>query len=124
MKNASSSTVTSSTDATFTCTAAGVPNPDISWLKDDVPIDTQGSMYTVMASDSSARRRNQIANKTSTLTIKSATNANAGLYKCRAQNILGSADSLSARLVVQGNLICDGYLLCFYFGISSVSHRN
>ncbi|KAI0990336.1 hypothetical protein GJ496_009266, partial [Pomphorhynchus laevis] len=73
----------------LTCTATGRPTPKISWFKGSVDI-TNDDKYI-----------NSCNHGSNTLQILRATVSDSGLYACRAENSLGSADT-SSQLFVQG----------------------
>ena len=83
-------TVLKGTNAVFTCTATGDPNPTITWTYEG------GQLPTNSQEDTS----------TGTLTITSVTNddKNEGMYTCTATNPLKSINA-TAKLTVQGKKI-------------------
>ena len=84
--------------ATFTCSAAGHPRPALSWQK------LTNGVYTTITQSSKYGITNTPTgdqNQTSTLTIFNSSPQDSTQYVCRAQNILGSSQSM-ATLSVRG----------------------
>ena len=75
-------------EATFKCTALGVPTPDLSWYN-HAGEKLEASSDIVIADSSGS----------STLTIKRVSSRDAGKYTCKANNSAGTAEA-SGVLVV------------------------
>ena len=75
-------------EATFNCTALGVPTPDLSWYNDAG--EKHEASSDIIIADSSG---------SSTLTIKGVNSRDAGTYTCKANNSAGTAEA-SGVLVV------------------------
>lgn len=65
----------------LTCIAAGYPQPNVTWYKDDSEIEDEGSSFLVI-------REVQLSDR--------------GVYFCNASNILGSAMSSLAYINLNG----------------------
>ena len=74
-------------EATFKCTALGVPTPDLSWYNDAG--EKREASSDIVIADSSG---------SSTLTIKRVSSRDAGKYTCKANNSAG-IDEASGVLV-------------------------
>ena len=85
--------------ATFTCSANGLPQPTISWLRlsngQSLTI-TESSKYSIVTKPVG------IQNVTSILTVSNTSTDDAVTFTCNATNLAGSANSSSA-LTVQGS---------------------
>uniref|UniRef100_A0A8D1WNA4 Vascular endothelial growth factor receptor 1 n=1 Tax=Sus scrofa TaxID=9823 RepID=A0A8D1WNA4_PIG len=87
LRNLSDHTVAVSSSATLDCHANGVPEPQITWFKNNHKIQQEPGIILGPGS--------------STLFIERVTEEDEGVYHCRATNQKGSAES-SAYLTVQG----------------------
>ncbi|KAK7792967.1 hypothetical protein R5R35_007615 [Gryllus longicercus] len=75
-------------NAILLCSAAGNPPPKISWVRDMLPVETQGnSRYTVL--------------ETGTLQITSSEEEDQGKYECVAENTVGTEYSHHTMLYVK-----------------------
>lgn len=84
--------------ATFICSANGLPQPDITWLRvlnGLSLIITASSKYSMVTMPVGTK------NQTSTLVVSNTSNDDATTYTCRAENTVSSTDA-SATLAVQG----------------------
>ena len=72
--------------ATLNCRAVGRPPPRIVWLQDGVPVDPS--------------RPDRLTLHPGSLFFLSARERDAGVYRCRAENEAGAAESRNATLVV------------------------
>ena len=113
-------TVISPSNASFTCTAVGLPRPTITWINSSSSLPLSSDTYTT---DGSGRQ------STSTLTITNTEPQDAAQYECVASNVVSTV-SHSATLTVHGkyyhksiNFRGIKFLLrCKFFGtITSVS---
>ena len=88
---------------TLTCTASGVPQPDVTWTK--TLRDGSTVLYTTSADNVIITNTYVGVNVTSTLTIN-ATNRNfTANYSCRASNFIGNtSESSQAQVIIAGNL--------------------
>ena len=92
--------VVSSDPAMFSCTADGVPRPDITWLR------VNNGTETEMPEDSSTQITTTTLNGRlimSVLTFNETQSFRSGVYVCSATNLLGSAREM-AGLTVNGEL--------------------
>ena len=88
----------------FSCTAEGVPLPDITWIR----IDNAGTESEVISSNSSQINNTPMSDRVlmSTLTFSEAQPSDSAMYRCVASNILGTADAV-AQLIVNGEKVND-----------------
>ena len=94
-------TVTSPDDATFSCTASGLPRPNITWTSPDSVTLVSGVNDTTITEDDSGGERSLV----STLYIINASPSSSGEYTCNADNTVGRGDTLimaTASLTVYG----------------------
>ena len=96
--------------AIFTCVAAGIPQPNITWSVAPsfftlirggdtmMPIDSDGIDYTI--SSTTRVLGSQNIEVTSTLTVLNTDMNDSGVYTCEAMNSLGSVND-TAELIVQ-----------------------
>lgn len=75
--------------ATLSCEVDGAPEPRITWFKDDKEVNVPSIKFDSQYSEGSAE-----------LTVKNIEQADAGSYRCRATNALGSV-STEAKMVVE-----------------------
>ncbi|KAM7237937.1 hypothetical protein CapIbe_010895 [Capra ibex] len=87
LRNLSDRTVAISSSTTLDCHANGVPEPQITWFKNNHKIQQEPGIILGPGS--------------STLFIERVTEKDEGVYHCKASNLKGSAES-SAHLTVQG----------------------
>uniref|UniRef100_A0A8C6CXW4 Vascular endothelial growth factor receptor 1 n=1 Tax=Moschus moschiferus TaxID=68415 RepID=A0A8C6CXW4_MOSMO len=87
LRNLSDRTVAISSSTTLDCHANGVPEPQITWFKNNHQIQQEPGIILGPGS--------------STLFIERVTEEDEGVYHCKASNLKGSAES-SAHLTVQG----------------------
>ncbi|XP_058133002.1 vascular endothelial growth factor receptor 1 [Dasypus novemcinctus] len=87
LRNLSDQTVALSNSTTLDCRAKGVPEPQITWFKNNLKIQQEPGIILGPGS--------------STLFIERVTEEDEGVYRCKATNPKGSAES-SAYLTVQG----------------------
>lgn len=77
--------------ASFTCTATGVPTPNITWYRSGKQVS--GSSYEIIL----------VTANSSQLTIKNVTHADHGYYECRAtSNRMEPANARSFLGVIKG----------------------
>ena len=70
----------------MTCTVEGVPEPDIQWEKDGVPVTNENFPNVIFAKDS--------------LLLSGVSREDEGTWTCIASNIAGS-DSISHQLLIE-----------------------
>ncbi|XP_039718622.1 vascular endothelial growth factor receptor 1 isoform X1 [Pteropus medius] len=87
LRNLSDHTVAASSSTTLDCHAHGVPEPQLTWFKNDHKIQQEPGIILGPGS--------------STLFIERVTEEDEGVYRCKATNQKGSAESW-ARLTVRG----------------------
>ena len=97
-------TVVQAPDAlTLTCTAGGVPQPDVTWTK--TLRDGSTVLYTASADNVNIINTYNGVNVTSTLTICPTDRNITANYSCSASNFIGStSESLQAQVIIAGNL--------------------
>lgn len=77
--------------ATFTCTATGIPTPNITWYRSGKQVS--GSSYEIIS----------VTANSSQLTIKNVAQADDGYYECRAtSNRMEPANARSFLGVIEG----------------------
>jgi len=79
---------------TFQCTVDGKPLTNVTWLFNNVTIDTSDSVKYNVSGPSSANSSN------ASLTLNNLVRGQEGFYHCKAENSLGSAQSKLAYLTV------------------------
>ena len=96
-------TVVQAPDAlTLTCTASGVPQPDVTWTK--TLRDESTVLYTTSAENVSITNTYIGVNVTSTLTINPTDRNFTANYSCRANNSIGNtSESSQAQVIIAGN---------------------
>ena len=82
------------------CTAMGIPLPIVEWSKDGMPIASNGSNISIVATIQ-VTDVGQMA-VTSTLTITAVGIDDAGSYSCSATNDFGAETRIVAELVIHG----------------------
>ena len=74
-------TIANITDTmSFNCSASGIPLPDISWFKDNSPLDDPSANITESADG--------VTMKISVLTLSDLVLTDAGVYSCNASHII------------------------------------
>ena len=88
---------------TLTCTASGVPQPDVTWTK--TLRDGSNVQYTTSADNVNITNTYVGVNVTSTLAINPTDRNFTANYSCRASNFIGnSSESSQAQVIIAGNL--------------------
>ena len=97
-------TVVQAPDAlALTCTASGVPQPDVTWTK--TLRDGSTVLYTTSADNVIITNTYIGVNVTSTLMINPTDRNFTANYSCRASNSIGStSESSQAQVIIAGNL--------------------
>ena len=85
--------------AVLTCVATGVPEPNILWSVDTMPINSDGIKYSI--SNTTRVLDSQNTEVTSTLTVDDTSVDDSGMYSCESVNMAGSAMD-TTELTVQG----------------------
>ena len=87
----------------LTCTASGVPQPDVTWTK--TLRDGSTVLYTTSADNVNVTNTYVGVNVTSTLTIYPTDRNFTANSSCRASNFIGStSESSQAQVIIAGNL--------------------
>ena len=89
IRNPSSQVVNISNTATILCHIKGIPNPNITWLKDNLTVDS--SKYTTTSIGIS---------ELSNLTLVNVTISDDGKYQCKGENAAGSIYTSEADIVI------------------------
>ena len=76
----------------FSCSASGVPLPDISWYKDGYLLDTSSNNITDSANETSV---------TSVLVLSDLILSDAGLYICNASHPVSGTDTREFTFTIQ-----------------------
>ena len=103
-------TVDEGNSVTFECTATGIPDPEITWRRNEMafnssdPRVTIGNMPTIIEAmrDSDNKTVFQV---TQTLTLNTTMDSDSGMYESVAMNHVGQ-DSSFFELIVQGDYCC------------------
>ena len=89
----------------LTCTASGVPQPDVTWTK--TLRDGSTVQYTIAAENVNITNTFDGVNVTSNLTISLTDSNFTANYSCRASNFLGStSESSQAQVIIAGIYTC------------------
>jgi hypothetical protein len=78
-------------NAMFTAFVTGVPQPEVTWFKDNAPLEA-GPKYELAT---------HVDSGTATLTVKNTTEEDFGNFTCQAQNAAGRAKSTANLVVVR-----------------------
>ena len=103
-------TVNEGNSVTFKCTATGIPDPEITWRRDEMafnssdPRVTIGSMPTIIEVMRDSDNET-VFEVTQTLTLNTTMDSNSGMYECVAMSDVGQ-DSSFYELIVQGDYCC------------------
>ena len=89
VRNPSGQVVNISNTITISCEINGIPNPTITWLKDNQIVDS--SKYTITSIGMS---------ELSNLTLVNATLSDDGNYRCKGENTAGTIYTSEAALVI------------------------
>ena len=79
--------------ANFTCTATGVPSPNITWYRNGKQVS--GSSYEIIL----------VTANSSQLTIKNVSRADHGYYECRATSLRMKPANARSFLVIKGQCV-------------------
>ena len=77
----------------FTCSASGIPLPDISWYKDGIPLDS--------LTDNITESRNGTVSISSVLVLSDLILSDAGVYSCNASHSDSGTDIREFSLTLQ-----------------------
>lgn len=88
----SDTTVNSTEAVSFTCSASGIPLPDISWFKDDSPLDSSANI---------TQSTNGTSSVTSVLVLGDLVLTDAGVYRCNASHPISGNDIRDFNLTIQ-----------------------
>ena len=95
--------VNETNSVTFSCSADGIPPPDIDWLRGEEPVtNTSLSSRLTFSNASVLVNPGNVSNVIRALTIRNAMDGDRGTYTCRATNDgEGGVDSEEFQLFVQ-----------------------
>lgn len=116
IQNPSNQVINISDTITISCLIKGIPNPNITWLKDNQTVDA--SKY----------RTSSIGISTlSTLTFENVTIFDDGTYRCKGENTAGNIYTTEAILVVNCKyhkrvIKLFGFKVCIY-GIKNINTK-
>ena len=103
-------TVNEGNSVTFECTTTGIPDPEITWMRNGMAFNSSDqrvmirSMPTIMEVMRDSDNET-VFEVTQTLTLNTTMDSDSGMYECVAMNDVGQ-DSSFFELIVQGDYCC------------------